>query len=170
MALQRATFITYGNDEACASTKEFIEGSGIILDVRNLDEKPFTYDELSHLIGYLSLSHFLNAASPAYSKQNLDKELPPRREVLRMMVEDHTLLRRPIIQAARLITVGCDHQKISEMLQISNNNNGDSGGDERSHSTAGNNRSQQQHHQQQQQQHGNSRRDRRRQQHSSANK
>jgi len=124
MALKRATFITYGKDDACTSTKEFIEGSGVTLDIRNLDEKPFTHTELANLVGYLSLSHFLNTASPAFSKNHLDEKLPSRSQVIQMMVDDHTLLRRPIIQTARLITVGCDHQKISEMLQISQNGDG----------------------------------------------
>lgn len=159
MALKRATFITYGKDEACAGTREFIEGSGVTLDIRNLDEKPFSYDELNDLIGHLSLSHFVNSGSPAYEKQKLDQEMPSREEVIKMMVEDHSLLRRPIIQTSRLLTVGCDHQKISEMLQISQN--GDNSEDRQQNGNAGNNRSQQ--HQQHQQQ--SNRRDRRRQQH-----
>lgn len=159
MALKRATFITYGKDDACVQTKEFIEGSGVVLDIRNLDEKPFSYDELSHLIGHLSLSHFVNANSPAYEKRKLDQEMPSRAELIKMMVEDHSLLRRPIIQTPRLITVGCDHQKISEMLQLSQN--GDNQDDrQQQNSNAGNARSQGQNQQQQ------NRRERRRQQHS----
>jgi len=164
MALKRATFITYGKDEACAGTKEFIEGAGIILDIRNLDEKPFTEGELRQLIGHLSISHFLNANSPAFAKRKFDEEIPSRAEVVKAMVEDHTLIRRPIIQTSRLLTVGCDHQKISEMLQISQNN----GDNEQNQTTDGNRRNQQGGNVRHQQSGGNRRQ--RRQQHAQSGK
>jgi len=118
MAPKRATFISWGSDASCVETKKFIEESGVLLTIRDLSKDPLTKDELSFLIGYLDISHFLDRNSKAYADNKLDKSLPPRKEVIEMMANDYTLIRRPIIRSARLITIGCDKKKISQMLQL----------------------------------------------------
>ena len=132
MALKHTQFISYGDDNPCEETKQFIEQSGVILNIRDIEKNPLSVTELERLIGYLNISHFLNRSSQAYKKHGLDKKLPGRNEIIELMVNDHTLIRRPIIKSARLITVGCDKQKISEMLQI--NSNGDASDDEENNS------------------------------------
>lgn len=124
MPPKRATFLSYGSDEQCVETKKFIEESGVILSVRDIEKQPLTYDEIDRLIGYINPRHFLNMASASYEKSGLDEQLPPRRDLIGLIAEDHTLLRRPIIQAARLTTVGCDKKSIALMLQLSANGNG----------------------------------------------
>jgi arsenate reductase-like glutaredoxin family protein len=121
MVPKRATFLTYGADEKCADIKRFIEDSGVLLDIRDIEKKPLTVREIESLVGHLDLNHFLNPMSRSFEKNGLDKDLPPRDEVIKMIVEDHTLLRRPIIRNNRLFTIGCDKRKIAEMLQISPN-------------------------------------------------
>ena len=121
MVPKRATFLTYGTDDKCADIKQFIEDSGVLLDIRDIEKKPLTVREIESLVGHLDLNHFLNPMSRSFEKNGLDKDLPPRDEVIKMIVEDHTLLRRPIIRNNRLFTIGCDKRKIAEMLQISPN-------------------------------------------------
>jgi hypothetical protein len=70
------------------------------------------------MLGHLEASHFLNPASDSFEKFKLDEKIPGRRELIKMIAEDYTLLRRPIIKTARLLTVGCDKQKITEMLRL----------------------------------------------------
>jgi len=121
MPEKRAKYLTYGKDERCDELQKFIEGAGIRLIVRDMKTDPPSADELRSLMGHISLSHFLNPASEAYSKKGLDKGLPERDEIFRMMAEDPTLIRRPLIKTVRLVTAGCDKKKISEMLQINAN-------------------------------------------------
>jgi arsenate reductase-like glutaredoxin family protein len=124
MAPKRAKFYTYGDDERCHETRKFIEEAGVILEVRDISEKPLTYDELDSLYGHCEVRHFLNPLSSAYSKNGLDRSLPERDKLLQLMADDHTLIRQPIIKCTRLMTVGCDKKKISEMLQIGQNGSG----------------------------------------------
>lgn len=119
MAPKRATFISYGGSQDCLEVRNFIEGSGIVLTVRDLSQKPFTERELSNLVGYLNMDHFVDKTSESFHKNGLDKGLPERDEMIKMMAEDYTLIRRPIIKSNRLITVGCDKKKLMDMLQIS---------------------------------------------------
>ena len=118
MAPKRAIFLTYGNDELCAETKRFIEEAGVLLNVRDIGKKPLSEEELSNLAGNLRIKHFLNELSDSYTKYRLDKHLPERDQIIKLIVEDHTLLRRPIVKSGRLLTIGCDKHKIGAMLQI----------------------------------------------------
>ncbi len=118
MAPRRAIYMTYGNDGYCSEARKFIEDAGVLLDVRDLGEKPLTEEELSQLVGHLEITHFLNTLSESYSKYRLDKRLPERHQIIKLMAQDYTLLKRPIVRSARLVTVGCDKRKIAEMLQI----------------------------------------------------
>ncbi len=59
-----------------------------------------------------------------YGPSWLDEAMPPREKVIELMAQDHTLIRRPIIRTIRLLTVGCDKRKITEMLQINANGTG----------------------------------------------
>jgi len=121
MPEKRAKYLTYGKDERCEEIRKFIEDAGIRLLVRDMKTDPLSVDELKSLLGHISLTHFLNPASEAYSEKGLDKGLPERDELFRLMAEDPTLIRRPVIKTVRLITAGCDKKKISEMFQINAN-------------------------------------------------
>ncbi len=121
MAPKMATFYSYGDDSACSEVRKFIQDAGVLLNVRDLSQSPLTEIELNRLIGHINIHHFLNPLSDTYGKHNMDDSLPPRSELLKLMAEDYTLLRRPIIKTARLMTVGCDRKKIAEILQISMN-------------------------------------------------
>ncbi len=121
MAPKRATFISYGTDDKCLETRRFIENAGIDVEFRDLLKKPLTEDEAIRLLGNWDLMMFLNPASESFEKLGLDQKMPDRFEVAKLIAADPTLLRRPIIRNARLMTIGCDKRKISEMLQISMN-------------------------------------------------
>jgi arsenate reductase-like glutaredoxin family protein len=128
MALKQAKFLSYGNDESCLEIKKFLEDAGVIVEVRDIEKKPLSEDELWAIMGHLDASHFLNPASDSFEKHKLAESEPSRAELIKMVVEDHTLLRRPIIRTARLLTVGCDKQKISEMLKLNGDMNSKDGG------------------------------------------
>ena len=128
MAVRQAKYLTYGNDEQCAEIKKFIEEAGVILDYRDIEKKPLSEDELRGIMGHLEASHFINPASDSFEKYQLAEGLPERDKLIKMVAQDHTLLRRPIIRTARLLTVGCDKQKISEMLRLNGDANSREGG------------------------------------------
>jgi len=123
MAPKRATFLTYGNDEKSGETCKLIEEAGVLLKVRDISKEPLSRHELAQIIGHLDISHFLNSLSPAFKKNNLDKGPVDRSHILDLMASDHTLIRRPIVRTVRLTMVGCDRDKIADMLQLNANGN-----------------------------------------------
>jgi len=118
MALRQAKFLSYGDDDFCAQTMKFLEDAGVIVEYRDIEKKPLTEDELWDIMGHLDAGHFLNPASDSYEINKLAEHIPERGKLIEMVAKDHTLLRRPIIRTPRLLTVGCDKQKISEMLRL----------------------------------------------------
>ena len=60
MPPKRATFYSYGNDVTCNDVKQIIEDAGYILNVRDIEKSPFSYDELNRIIGHIDLKHFIN--------------------------------------------------------------------------------------------------------------
>jgi len=117
MPPKRATMYTYGDDERCNDVKTMIEEMSVLLTIRDMSKNPLSEQELTKLLGHLNFNHFLNPLAKAYQKLKLDQGLPARDEVIKMIAEDHTLLKRPIIVSSRLLTVGCDKVKIAAMLQ-----------------------------------------------------
>jgi regulatory protein spx len=124
MPQKQATFMSYGSDDKCEEIRRYIENAGYRLIVRDLSKLPLTVDELDHLFGHNPLLYFVNPASSEYAKLGLGDEMPERRQMLELIAQNPGLLRRPIVKSSRLITVGCNKDKIAEMLQI--NSNGES--------------------------------------------
>ena len=73
------------------------------------------------MIRHLNLRHFINADSKVLKKSGLEDNNLDRDEVFQLMADDNDLLRKPIVVAGRLMTVGCNIDKIKEMLQIKSN-------------------------------------------------
>ena len=123
MPPKRATFFTFGEDTVCSDAQKFIQSAGYLLKVHDMKENPLTCKQISTLIGYVDIKHFLNTHSSSYKKHKLDQGFPERTEIIKMIESDPSLLKLPIIKSARLMTVGCNKKKISQMLQISDNGN-----------------------------------------------
>jgi arsenate reductase-like glutaredoxin family protein len=109
------------NDPGCTEVREFLEQQDLRLQIRDLNDRPLNAEEISGLIRHFNLRHFLNTSSKVYAKNRLDKFLPGRKEIIKMMANDNDLLKKPIIVAGRLMVVGPNRKKIMEMLQIRSN-------------------------------------------------
>jgi regulatory protein spx len=121
MPQKQATYMTYGSDERCEEIRKYIENSGYRVIYRDLGKQPLSVEELDFLFGHNPLLYFVNTASSEYAKLGLGDEMPERRQMLELIAKNPGLLRRPIVKSARLITVGCNKDKIAEMLQINSN-------------------------------------------------
>ena len=129
MVPRRAKFFKYGSDERCEEVRKFIEEAGILLDIRDLKMDPLTQGEARNLVGYLHVEHFINKMSPYYAKSGIEDVITSRDKVIDILIKEPSLIRVPIVQSARLITIGCDKSKITDMLRL-DLNNGDGTHDE----------------------------------------
>jgi arsenate reductase-like glutaredoxin family protein len=116
--LKRVEIYTDPKDPLCSEAQSFLEEQEVLLQVHDVKQQPLSSRQISRLIRHFDLRHFLNETSQVYKKNKLDKSLPGREEVIELMATDNDLLRKPIIVAGRLMTVGCNRDKIIEMLQL----------------------------------------------------
>ncbi len=119
--LKRVDFYTNPDDPSCGEVRNFLKTQELDIHERDLRIKPLGYEELDRLIRHFDMKHFINISSKAIRKFHLEDELPGREDLIKLMAEDNDLIRKPIIVAGRLMTVGCNRQKIMEMLQIKSN-------------------------------------------------
>jgi arsenate reductase-like glutaredoxin family protein len=108
-------------DSHCGEIKDYLQKHEILLQIRDIKDRPLEQPEISLLLRHFELAHFLNPESRLYKKNKLDISTPVREEVYNMIASDNNLLRIPIIVYGRLMTVGCNIDKITEMLQLKNN-------------------------------------------------
>jgi len=108
-------------ESQCGEIKDFLQQHEIILQIRDITVKPLERPEISKLLRNFELTHFLNPESRLYKKNKLDVSTPVREEVYDLIASDNNLLRVPIIVYGRLMTVGCNIDKVTEMLQLKNN-------------------------------------------------
>jgi len=119
--LRRVDFYTDPEEPGCDEVREFLATLDLDLRIRDVSSRPLTVPELDGLIRHLDMKHFINTASRAFKKFRLDRETPSRKDTIEMIASDNELLRKPIVVAGRLMTIGCNRFKIMEMLQIKNN-------------------------------------------------
>jgi len=122
--LKRAQFYYHNPCSACEEAKSFLEDNGVILEARDLDQKPLLKHEIREILRNFDTKHFLDSASPSYTKVKLDKKMPPRGELFEMLEKHPDLLKHPIVVYGRLITVGAGRKQLIDMFQITVSNNG----------------------------------------------
>jgi arsenate reductase/regulatory protein spx len=130
--LKRAQFFYRNPCPGAKDAKEFLEEHGIMVMERDIGKKPLSKRELSNILGYQNPKYYLNTAAPAYRKAKLDKNLPPRNELLELLCNNPDLLRIPIITTGRLMTVGNNRQQLIDMFQIKVSDNGTGEGERQS--------------------------------------
>jgi ArsC family len=77
---------------------------------------------LTLILGYHDPKHYLDITSPAFRRKKLDKSMPPRGELLDMILEHPELLRSPVVLSGRLMTIGFNRQQLIEMFQLTVSN------------------------------------------------
>ena len=101
--------------------KEYLLEQEVSLQIRDIKTNPLGRHEIMRLLRHFDLKHFLDTDSKIYKRNKIDKSMPDRKDIIDMMVDDNDLLRVPILVSGRLMTIGCNREKITEMLQIRRN-------------------------------------------------
>ena len=97
--------------------KAELSQGGIEFEERDFFSEPFGLDELRDLIGDRPVSDFFSWRSPSFRKLGLNRDDLDDDALLRLMVDEPRLVRRPLIRTGdgRLIG-GSDKRAIAELL------------------------------------------------------
>jgi len=65
--------------------------------IRDFFKEPFTVAELTRLIGTRPITDFISTRAKSFKEHGWDRKLPTKKQVIAAMIEDPTLLKRPIL-------------------------------------------------------------------------
>lgn len=108
----------YSSCTSCRKSLEQIRESGAEFRSRDYFRERFSKDELTDLLNRLDLvpSLVLSTRSRAYRERELDAEAMSDDELLSLMIEEPTLLRRPIITKGDHVVIGHNPGQLAELI------------------------------------------------------
>ena len=89
---------------------------GITLDERDFFKDPFTESEFRILIGSQSPADFFSWRSPSFKKLNMDKNRLDSDDLIRLMIAEPKLIRRPLIKIGDEVVLGTNQKGIDNLL------------------------------------------------------
>ena len=96
--------------------KAELSQKGVELDERDFFQDVFTEGELATLIGDRSAAEYFSFKSPSFRKMGLDKNQLSDDQLLKVMLEEPRLIRRPLILAGDDLVVGTDKKAMAELF------------------------------------------------------
>ena len=97
--------------------KAELSQGGIDIDERDFFAEPFTVDELRDLVGSRNVSDFFSWRSPSFRKLGLDRDELGDDDLLRLMVEEPRLIRRPLIKTeGGSLILGTDKKAVADLI------------------------------------------------------
>ena len=92
-----------------------LESRGVECQIRDYFKQPFTVDELSSLLAGRNVRDFLSRRSKKFRELKLDTAQFTDHQLMELMVEDPTLIRRPLVVVGEQIIAGFDRREFEEI-------------------------------------------------------
>ena len=89
---------------------------GTELDERDFFKDGFTESELRELLGDTDPAEVFSWRSPSARKLGLDRDTVTADELIRLMLDEPRLIRRPLIQVNGRLIVGTDKKAMAEVF------------------------------------------------------
>jgi len=105
-------------DENIEALKSTMDENHIRYVIHDIKEKPLDQDKLQELLKHFNLEHFIVNNGNGSSKLISNLKSLPRSEIIEKLAEDNGMLRKPIIVAGRLTTVGFNWDSLMTMLYL----------------------------------------------------
>ena len=94
--------------------KASLSQDGTKLDERDFFKDGFTESELRELLGDTDPADVFSWRSPSARKLGLDRDTVTADELIRLMLDEPRLIRRPLIQVDGRLIVGTDKKAMAE--------------------------------------------------------
>jgi len=108
----------YSSCTSCRKTLEELQASGAEFRSRDYFKDRFSCDELKAMLDRTGMvpSMVLSTRSRAYRERELDAENISDDDLLDLMVEEPTLLRRPIVIKLDQVVIGYNPRLLAELI------------------------------------------------------
>lgn len=108
----------YSSCTSCRKTESVLRDSGAAYDARDYFKHRFSRDELAGILARANLTprDVLSKRSKVYKSRGEELETLGDDELLDLMIQEPTLLRRPLVLGPTGSIVGHDQAKLEEMI------------------------------------------------------
>ena len=89
--------------------------AGVDLEERDFFQDRFSEEELRHLLGDRPPSDFFSWKSPSFRALGQPPESFTEENLLRLMLQEPRLIRRPLVQVGDRVIVGVDKKALEEL-------------------------------------------------------
>ncbi len=96
--------------------KASLSQGGVELDERDFFQEQFTESELRQLLGDTPASEVFSYRSPSVKNMGLKPEELTENDLVRLMLEEPRLIRRPLIKVGDRLVVGTDKKAMAEVF------------------------------------------------------
>ena len=108
----------YSSCTSCRKTDEMLKHSGVPYERREFFKERFSVDELRQVLSAAGLSprDVLSKRSRVYKERDLEHQPLTDDDLLRLMVEEPTLLRRPLVIDEDRVIIGHNATALQDMI------------------------------------------------------
>ena len=100
-----------------ARQKLMLEAAGHTVVAKSLLAEPWTEERLMAFFGDLPVAQWFNSASPRIKSGEVDPEKLDAAAGLSLLVADHLLIRRPLVEADGQRCAGFDSEPVTSLLE-----------------------------------------------------
>ncbi len=101
-----------------ARQKKILSESGHVLDVRDLLSEPWTAETLMPFLNDLPVDQWFNRSAPKVKSGEVVPEELTRDQALALLLNEHLLIRRPLMQVADKRMVGWSEESIAAWIGL----------------------------------------------------
>lgn len=83
---------------------------------RDYSKKPLTAEEVEAIFGKDDIPQFLNTRHAVYKERGFAEKLPPREELIRLIIAEPNLIRRPVTRLGGRVVIGFDRKALARIL------------------------------------------------------
>jgi arsenate reductase-like glutaredoxin family protein len=83
---------------------------------RDYAKQPLTAEEIEMIFGNDDILPFLNTRHAVYKERGFAEKLPARDELIKLIISEPNLLRRPIVRQDDQIIIGFNQEKLSKFV------------------------------------------------------
>ncbi len=101
-----------------ARQKKALQDAGYQLEVRSILAEDWTAERLLAFFGKLPIAQWFNMSAPALKSGAIDPGALDRQQALAALLQDHLLIRRPLLVVAGRYLVGFEPGMVREALGV----------------------------------------------------
>jgi regulatory protein spx len=115
--LKRVTLYTKAGCTTCIKARQFLLSQGIHYTERDIFKHPFSEGELRSLVERRPITEIFSFRSPSVKALGLAPEQLSEEEMIRYMLEEPRLIRRPLMTTGQALAVGFDEEQLLSTLK-----------------------------------------------------